>query len=86
MLALLAVLAAPIPAPDPACVTVPIAVASAEAAGGHMIDLIAVDGETVDQLLFVAVNGLIQMWGVREGCMIGPTMPLDKVKDRGQPA
>lgn len=86
-LILAAAMSAPtVPAPEPACFTVPFAIAEAEKAGGHMIDLVPVDGETIDHLLFVAVNGLIQMWGVHEGCMVGRTIPLDAVKSHGQPA
>lgn len=86
-LVLAAAMAVPtVPAPEPACVTVPIAIQSAEAAGGYMIDLIAVDGTAIDHLLFVVAYGYVQMSGVREGCLVGPTLQLDNVKDRGQPA
>lgn len=55
-LALAAAMAAPtVPAPEPSCFTVPFAIAEAEKAGGHMIDLLPVDGEHFDHLLFVSV-------------------------------
>ncbi len=43
-------------------------------------------GQMMLALALAAVNGTIQMWGVREGCMIGPTLSLDNVKGHGQPA
>ncbi len=89
MLALIlaAAMAAPtVPAPEPACLTVPLAIATAEEAGGYMIDLIPMDGEVIDHLLFFAAHERIFMVGVREGCLMEPTLPLDNVKSHGQPA
>lgn len=86
-LALAAAMAAPtVPAPEPACISVPFAIAEAEKAGGHMIDLVPVEGANIDHLLVVVAFERIQLWGVHEGCMIGPIIPLDAVKSHGQPA
>ncbi len=84
MLALLLALAGDVPVPQ--CFTVSEAVAEAEASGGKLINLIDVPGEHVDQMLFAVVNGTIAMWGVKQGCMVGPVVPLDDVKDKGTPA
>ncbi|MDC9825691.1 hypothetical protein PRN20_18305 [Devosia sp. ZB163] len=68
------------------CLAVPDAVAAAESVDGGLIDLVPVDGSVIDHVLLVeGGNGLIQLWGVAEGCVLGPMIPLDTVKDRGQP-
>ena len=76
----------PARAQDAICYTVADAVAAAEDVGGKLIDLVDVSGQTVDQLLIAEVDGKVQMWGANAGCMVGNPLPLDMVKDRGQPA
>lgn len=73
-------------AADPPCLTVDVAVAAAEEMNGGLVDLIDVNGENVDQLLFVEAGGTIQMTGVKGGCLVGPVMQLDAVRSKGQPA
>lgn len=87
-LLVLAFVALTIPAyaADPPCLTVDVAVASAEAMDGKLLDLIDVNGENVDQLLFVEAGGFVQMSGVKNGCLVGPVLQLDAVRSKGQPA
>ena len=76
----------PARAQDVICLTVGQAVEAAEAAGGKLIDLVDVAGQNVDQLLIAEVDGKVQMWGANAERMVGTPLPLDMVKDRGQPA
>lgn len=62
------------------------AVAAAEDLGGVMLDLIDVNGATVDQLLIAEVDGYVQMWGVFKGCMVSNPVLIDAIRDKGQPA
>lgn len=76
----------PARAQDAICLTVGDAVSQAEQTGGHLIDLIDIDGQYADQIIIAQVAGTIQMAFAKDGCVTGPGTPLDMVKDRGQPA
>lgn len=68
------------------CMPVSAAVMGAESLGGHMIDLIDIPGQNAEQLLIAVADGAVQVWGVKDGCMVGVPVPLDTLKSKGLPA
>lgn len=64
----------------PACYPLESAIAAAEKKGGTEIALVDVAAAEADQILIAEVNGTIQLWPVKDGCMVlGPT-PYLKAK------
>lgn len=67
----------PARADDAPCrLDVAAAVAAAEKTGGGLIDLVDIPGDGADQLLIAEANGLVQVWPVKDGCMVLGGTPI----------
>lgn len=86
ILMLAVVLSRPATAAEPCYYTMDEAVADVGKSGGYLIDLVEIPGEQATHILIAAVDGYIQIWGVKDWCMVGMPVPYDVAKDLGLPA
>lgn len=74
MIAMLVALVSP---PCPATFQVDAVVARIEADSGMMLELIAIPGAHVDQLLVASVDGTVLMFPFKDGCVVAGPRTID---------
>lgn len=83
MIAILAALAAP---PCPPEFQIDAIVSRVESEGGAMLDLVAIPGVNVDQVLVIVVNGGVGFIPFKDSCAVGPPVKYDEANKAVTPA
>lgn len=66
------------------CVPLDKAIASVEARGAVLLDVVPIPGAHVDQIALFTFEGFVMSMMAKDGCLVSLPAPVDAEKDRGQ--